>query len=321
MVRFLQAWLFLVMLLVHGAVQAQAFPSKPIRIIVPVAVGGSADAMTRTMAAALAERIGQSVVIENRGGVGGNVGMEAGARVPPDGYTLTMVFQSMASNPFLYANLPFDVVKDFAPISHMVNYQLVLVVNAAVPANNLAELIALAKAKPGGLTYGSSGAGGASHLAFENFMSLTGTRLVHIPYKGNAPAMTDLMGGQITAIVDALNGTLAPIRTGKARALGVGSRHRSVILPDVPSISETVPGFDMVGWLGMAAPAATPPDRVAYLSREIAAVLTSPSIKQRLTDTGNEVVASTPAEFAQFIRSELDRYEKLIRTAGMKANQ
>lgn len=318
---FVQMCLIAAMLLIQGAALGQSFPSKPLRIIVPVAAGGGADTQTRIMAKGLSDRIGQAVVIENRGGAGGNVGMEAGARVPADGYTLTMVYQSLGANPFLYDKLPFDVVKDFAPVSLMVKFQLVLAVNPAVPANSVAELIALAKAKPGILTYGSSGAGGASHLAFEQFMSFTGTRFTHIPYKGNAPAMADLMGGQITAIVDALAGTLSPIRSGKIRPLGVASTHRSALLPEVPAIAETVPGFEMVGWLGIVAPATTPPERIAFLSKEIAAVLNNPQTKQRLTETGNEVVGSTPEEFAQFIQAELRRYEKLIHDAGIKANQ
>jgi tripartite-type tricarboxylate transporter receptor subunit TctC len=174
------------------------------------------------------------------------------------------------------------------PVSLMVHYQLVLVVNPALPANNVAELIALAKAKPDTLTYGSSGAGGASHLAMEQFKSRTGTSFTHVPYKGNAPAMADLIGGQITAIVDAVAGPLPLIRAGKIKALGVAASHRSVLLPDVPAISETVPGFEMVGWLGIVAPAGTPPDRVAWLSKEIAAAMNTPAIKQRLTETGNE---------------------------------
>ena len=318
---FLNVIAIVAALLAHGVASAQPFPSKPLKIIVPVAVGGGADTMTRTMAVALAERIGQSVVVENRGGAGGVIGMEAGARVPADGYTLTMVFQSMGANPYLYAKLPFDTVKDFAPVSLMVHYQLVMVVNPAVPVNTVAELIALAKAKPDTLTYGSSGAGGASHLAMEQFSSRTGTRFTHIPYKGNAPAMADLIGGQITTIVDAVAGPLPLIRAGKIRALGVASNHRSVLLPDVPAISETVPGFEMVGWLGIVAPAGTPPDRVAYLSKEIAAAMNTPAIKQRLVETGNEVIGSTPEEFAQFIQAELTKYEKLIREAGIKANQ
>ena len=319
--RALQICSIAFMLLVQGIAAAQTFPEKGLRIIVPVAAGGGADVMTRVMATALAERIGHSVVVENRGGAGGNIGMEAGARVPADGYTLTMVFQSMGANPYLYAKLPFDVVKDFAPVSVMVHYQLVLAVNPLVPAQNIAELIALAKAKPDTLTYGSSGAGGASHLTFEQFMSRTGTRFTHIPYKGNAPAMTDLIGGRITAIVDALAGTLPHIRAGTIRPLGVASKHRSTLLPDVPAIAETVPDFEMLGWLGMVAPAGTPPERVAYWSREIAAVLNIPSVKQRLTETGNEVIASTPEEFAKFLQTELRKYEKLIREAGIKANQ
>lgn len=309
------------MLLLQGAAIGQPFPNKALRIIVPVAPGGGADTMTRVMAAGLADRIGHAVVIENRGGAGGNVGMEAGARVPPDGYTLTMVYQSLGANPFLYDKLSFDVVKDFAPVSLMVHYQLVLVVNPSVPAANVSELIALAKAKPGTLTYGSSGAGGASHLTFEHFMSRTGTRFSHIPYKGNAPAMTDLMGGRITAIVDALAGALPSIRAGKIRALGVASTHRSALLPEIPAIAETVPGFEILGWLGMVAPAGTAPERVAFWSKEIAAVLNQPSIKKRLTETGNEIIASSPEEFAKFIQDELRKYESLIRDAGIKANQ
>jgi len=306
------------LLTLHGFAAAQPFPNKGLKIIVPVAVGGGADQMTRAMANGLAARIGQSVVIENKGGAGGTVGMEQGARALADGYTLTMVYQSLGPNPYLYTKLPFDTLKDFAPVTQMVNYQLVMVVNAGSPYNSVSDLIAAAKAKPGALTFGSSGAGGASHLAMELFQSKTGTKLVHVPYKGNAPAMTDLLGGQITVIVDALAGVAPFVQSGKVRALGVASANRSVLMPNLQTIGETVPGYDMPGWLGLVAPAGTPPDRVAWLQKEIAATLNDPAIKARLTQTGNEIVASTPHQFAQFIRSELKNYEVIVREAGIK---
>lgn len=301
-----------------AAQPSPTFPSKGLKIIVPVAVGGGADQMTRIMANGLATNIGHSVVIENKGGAGGTVGMEQGARAPADGYTLTMVYQSLGPNPYLYTKLPFDTVKDFAPVTQMVNYQLVMVVNSASPYNSVADLIAAAKAKPGALTFGSSGAGGASHLAMELFQSKTGTKFVHVPYKGNAPAMTDLLGGQITVIVDALAGVAPFVQSGKVRAMGVASPNRSVLMPNVPTIGETVPGYDMRGWLGLVAPAGTPPDRITWLHKEIAATLNDPSIKARLVQTGNEIVASTPEQFSQFIRSELKSYEVIVREAGIK---
>lgn len=300
---------------------AQTFPSKPIKIIVPVAVGGGADRMTRTMAAALSERIGQPVVIENRGGAGGTVGMDLGAKAEPDGHTLTMVFQSMGVNPYLYLKLPFDTVKDFSPVSLMVKYQVVMVVNNSLPVKNVAELVGLAKAKPDSLSFGGSGMGGLSHLSMELFMNQTGTKFLHIPYKGNAPAMADLLGGQINVIVDALAGVAPLIKDGKIKALGVGSKNRSSLLPNVPAIAETYPSYEMVGWLGIAAPSGTPPDRVNYLSREIAAAMNQPSVKEVLVQTGNEIVGSTPEEFGRYIRSELDKYEALSRAIRMKPNQ
>ncbi|MEI6469641.1 MAG: tripartite tricarboxylate transporter substrate binding protein [Betaproteobacteria bacterium] len=314
-------FLTIILVIQAGLALSQSFPNKPIRLIIPSAAGGGIDQMARILAVGLSEKIGQPVITENRGGAGGSLAMDYGAHAQADGYTLTLVYQSMGANPFIYSKLPFDTIKDFAPISLLTYYQLVLIANNSLPAQNISDLITLAKNKPEFITFGSSGTGGASHLAFELLMNRTGTRFLHVPYKGNAPAMTDLIGGQIMTLVDAVSSVAPAIRSGKIKALGVTSTRRSNLLPDIQTISETIPGYESIGWYGIVSPAGVPKDRIIYLNKVINSVLNEPAIKNRLIDSGNEIVGSSPDEFADFIRAEMRKYESLVRDAGIKATQ
>ena len=302
--------------------QAQeAYPSKPIKVIVPFAAGGGGDVFMRTVAAGLGKRLGQPVLIENRGGAAGNLGMEAAAKAAPDGYTIVMMAQTAAVNPYLYKKLSFDVSKDFIPIGLMAKYYQVLVVNAASPITDFRELVARAKAAPGTLSFGSSGAGGASHLAAEQMMKLADIKLLHVPYKGVGPALNDLLGGQISMMFDILSTSAPQINAGKLRALGVASPQRQASMPNVPALAEFLPGMTASGWLGLAAPAGTPPDRIALLSRELSATLDDPQIRGGFTATGYEVApsGSGAAAFGQLIQQDLASYQKLVTAIGLQA--
>jgi len=305
--------------LLPGIAFAQAYPDKPIRIIHGFAAGGGADLLLRTILPALSENLGQQVVVEYRPGAGGNLAMEAVARAAPDGYTLLMGTPGLATNASLYASLPFDAQKDFAPISLIGSVQNVLIVNNDVPARNVQELIALAKAKPGKLNFASSGTGTSLHLAAELFKVSTGTDIVHIPYKGGAQAMTDVMGGQAEMMWNVLPSALPQIKAGKVRALAVTGRTRSEALPDVPTMQEAgVPGYTAITWNGILAPAGTPRPIIARLNAAIVKALQSPDMKAKYAAIGNDVAYDTPEEFAAFIAEETSRWSSVIRTSGIK---
>jgi tripartite-type tricarboxylate transporter receptor subunit TctC len=307
------------------AVQAGAqgaYPARPIRIIVPFTPGGSSDILARAVGQALHEAWRQPVIIENKPGAGGAIGGEAAAKAVADGYTLFMGhIGTLAVNPTLYPKLPYDPVADFAPVALVAVVPNVLVVHPKVPARTVAELVALAKAKPGELSYSTGGTGSAAHLAMEYFKLLSGTDIVHIPYKGAAPAVTDVIGGQVAMTMTGLPPLLQQIRAGKLRALGVASSTRLAQLPEVPTIAESgVAGFEANQWYGIVAPARTPAAIVEQLSAEIRRSLARPELKKHLEAEGALPSNLGPAEFRQLIRAEIDRWAKVIRAARIQAD-
>jgi len=297
------------------------FPSKPIRLIVPFTPGGSTDILARAVGQKLSEIWKQPVVIDNRPGAGGTIGMELAAKAPPDGTTIVMGhIGTLAANPALYRSLPYDPVRDFAPVTLVAMVPNVLVVGPAVDSRSVADFVALAKAKPGKLDYGSGGNGSAAHLAMEYFKLKAGIDLQHVPYKGTSPALSDLLGGQIAVILTGLPPVLQHTKAGKLRILGVASKERLKAFPDIPTIAESgVPGFEATQWYGLLVPAATPKDVVAKIQRDTVAALKDPAVSERLAGEGAEPVGNTPAEFGAFIRSEIDLWGKVIRATGMKA--
>ena len=308
-------------LAVETAAEAQAaYPTRPIRLIVPFTPGGSTDILGRAIGQALNDAWRQPVIIENKPGAGGAIGAEAAAKAAPDGYTLFMGhIGTLAVNPTLYLKLPYDAIKDFAPVALVAMVPNVMVVNPSVPARTVSELITLAKSKPGVLTCSSGGAGSAAHLAIEYFKLSTGTDILHVPYKGTAPAVTDLMGGQVSMTMTGLPPVLQHIRAGKLRALGVASNARLPQIPDVPTIAESgVPGFEATQWYGVVAPARTPAAIVDQLATEIRRSLSQPDLKKRLEDEGAQPANMGPAEFQKLIRTEIERWGKVIRAANIQ---
>jgi len=303
------------------AADAAAFPSKPVRLIVPFTPGGSTDILARAIGQKLSESWRQPVVIENRPGAGGAIGMELAAKAPADGTTMVMGhIGTLAANPALYRSLSYDPVRDFAPVTLVAMVPNVLVVGPAIPSRSVAEFVALAKSKPGKLDYGSGGNGSAAHLAMEYFKLKAGVDLQHVPYKGTAPALTDLLGGQIAVILTGLPPVLQHVKSGKLRILGVASRERLAAFPEIPTIAESgVPGFEATQWYGLLVPAATPKDIVAKIQRDTAAALRDPAVNERLASEGAEPVGNTPEQFGTFIRSEIELWGKVIRATGMKA--
>jgi tripartite-type tricarboxylate transporter receptor subunit TctC len=298
---------------------AETYPDKPIRIIHGFAAGGGADLLLRTILPQLSENLGQQVVVEYRPGAGGNIAMEAVARAAPDGYTLLMGTPGLAINPSLYRSLPFDPLKDFAPISLIGLVQNVLIVNPDVPARTVAELIALARARPGKLNFASSGTGTSLHLAGELFKVSTGVDIVHIPYKGGGQAMTDVIGGQAEMMWNVLPSALPQIKAGKVRALAVTGKARSEALPDVPTLQEAgVPGYTAITWNGILAPAGTPRAIVTKLHDAIVKALQSPGMKDKYAAIGQDLAWNTPEEFATFIADETARWSRVIQSSGIK---
>jgi tripartite-type tricarboxylate transporter receptor subunit TctC len=297
------------------------WPTRPIRIIVGFAAGGSTDVTARLVAQAVSERLGQQVIVDNRPGAGGNIGAEAVAKADPDGYTLLLATNgTLAANPSLFKTLPFDTRKDFAPIALTARIPNVLVVNPSVPANNVAEFIAYAKANPGKLNFGSSGNGTSLHIAGELLNKLAGVNMTHVPYRGGALALTDLLGGRIQLMFEPLVEVIEQVRAGKVKALGVTTVKRSPLLPDVPTIAETVPGYEITAWNGLLAPAATPPDIVARLNRAVDDALHSRELQEKFAEQGSEPAGGTPAEFGAFLDSELIKWKKLVELSGAEVN-
>lgn len=306
------------MLAASGVALAQdKYPSKPVTLIVPQAAGGANDAIARVMAQKLTEQTGQSFLVENRTGAGGNVGTVAAARARPDGYTLMLTADSsMVINPALYKNTGFDPIKDFEPVGTVATAGYVLAAHPAFPARNVAELVALAKQQPGKINIGSAGNGTLNHLIGEMLGKATDVDLVHIPYKGSAAAVTDLVAGQVQVSVQSLPSSIAFIRSGKIKVLGVVNAQRLPALPDAPTIGETIKGFGATPWYGVFAPAGTPRQIVNQLSAEIAKALDSKDAQERLAGVGCEPYKSTPEQFAQLVRDDLPRWARIVKASG-----
>lgn len=304
-----------------GSAYAQAFPSKPIKMIVPYAAGGAADITARVLGQKMSESLGVPVVVDNKPGANGMIGTDAVAKAAPDGYTLLLDASGpLVVNPALYAKVPYDPVKDLMPISQVTTFQYVLVVPASSPLNGVPDLVAAAKARPGTLSYGSTGVGGGGHLAGELLGLMTGTQLTHVPYKGSAPALADLLGGQLSFTFDTVITSVPQVKAGKLRAYAVSGPKRAKSLPQVPTMSELgYKGFEITQFQGLLAPAKTDVAIIARLHQEVLKALKSPELIQRLeTEGGNELVGSTPAEFAEQIKRDLELYRKLIRDANIK---
>jgi len=300
---------------------AQSYPSKPIRLVVPYPPGGPLDIMARAIGQKLTEAWHQPVVVDNRAGAGGNIGADLVAKSPADGYTLLMgAVATHAINPTLYAKIPYDPVKDFAPVALVAQVPNILVVNPAVPAKSVKELVELARAKPGYLNFGSGSTGSTGHLAGELFKTMAGVQMVHIPYKGGAPAMADLLAGQVQLMFDNLANALPNVRAGRLRALAVTTLARSPAMPDLPTMAESgLPGFDLTTWFGLMVPAGTPPEIVVKLNAEIVRALNAKDMRERLEKMGAEPPANnTPEHFAAFIRAEAGKYAKVVKDSGAK---
>jgi tripartite-type tricarboxylate transporter receptor subunit TctC len=301
---------------------AAAYPNKTITIIVPFAAGGTTDILARVVGQALGKELGQAVVIDNRAGAGGNVGAQLAARAAPDGYTLFMgTVGTHAINQSLYKKLPFDPIKDFAPLTRVAMVPNVLVTNPGKPFKTVTELVAYAKAHPGKVNFGSSGSGSSIHLSGELFKTMAKVDMVHVPYKGSAPAETDLLGGQIDIMFDNMPAAIESIRAGRLRPLAVTTAKRSPELPNVPTIAEAgVPGYEATSWFGMFAPAATPAPIVAQLNTALVKVLADPEVKKKLAQQGAEPVSEKPEQFAAFIASETAKWSKVVKASGATAD-
>jgi tripartite-type tricarboxylate transporter receptor subunit TctC len=298
---------------------AQTYPMRPVRIIVGFPAGGATDIGARIVGQYLSDRLGQPLVIENRPGAGGNIGTEAVVRAPPDGYTLLLVNPPNAINATLYDKLNFNFLHDIAPVASIYRQPYVLEANLAVPVKTVPELIAYAKANPGKLNMASSGIGSGAHVTGELFKMLAGIDMAHVPYRGGAPALTDLIGGQIQIMFDPMNSSIEHIRSGKVRPLAVTTAARSEVLPDLASVGEFVPGYEASSWSGLGAPKNTPTEIVDKLNREVNAALADPKLKARLADLGGTVLALAPAEFGKLIADETEKWAKVIKFAGIKA--
>jgi tripartite-type tricarboxylate transporter receptor subunit TctC len=308
----------LLLLLFAGMVQAQPYPSKAIRLIVPFPPGGSNDIVGRMVGAQLGERLGQSVVIDNRGGAGGTIGTDMAAKAPPDGYTLLLVSVAHAFNPAMYKKLPYDQEKSFAPIGMVAAGPVALTVHPSLPVHTVQELIALAKAKPGTLNYATAGIGSFQHLASELFKLQTGVDMVHIPYKGGGPAMMDTIAGQAQINMASLIQVIPHAKSGKLRLLATSGTKRSSLFPDVPTVAETVPGYDATNWWGLVAPAGTPQQVVSRLNLELETLLKSDETKKRLESEGADIIRMSPAEFGSFIAAETKKWAKVVQQAGIQ---
>jgi len=306
-------------MLASGAAQSQNYPSKPIRFIVPFPPGGGNDIVGRIVAQKLAEGFGLSVVVDNRGGAGGTVGTEMAAKAPADGHTMLVNNISLAVNATLFPKLPYDTLKDLAPVTLVGRQPNIVVVNPSVPARSVRELLALAQAKPGQINYGSGGVGTASHLATELLKLMAKVDMVHVPYKGLGPALTDLMGGQIQLIISTLASALPQVRAGKLRALAVTTAKRSAFFPEIPSMDEAgVRGYEFSTWYGLLVPARTPRSIVDRLNQEMARVLGSAAVNDQFASQGLEAAHTSPQEFGVYLKSEVEKWAKVLKASGAK---
>lgn len=313
---------FLFAALAPGAACAQAYPAKPLRFIVPFAPGGGNDVLARVLGSKLSEQLGQQVIIDNRAGAGGIVGSELAAKAPPDGYTVLMGhIGTLAINPSLYPKLPYDPIKDFEPVSLAATAQNIVLVHPSLPARNVKELLAIAKAKPGQLNFSSGGSGGAGHLAGELLKDLAKVDMVHVAYKGAGPALTDLIAGNVQLMITNMPAAMPHIKSGRLRALAVTGTARSPLMSQLPTMQEAgVAGYELTNWFGVVAPAATPKEIVLRLNREIVNGLKVQAMRDQLAGLGAEPVGSTPEAFAAHIKAEIAKWAKVISAAGIRAN-
>ncbi len=319
----IKRWLSVLLsaVLIPSAALAQTYPAKPIRIIVPFAAGGAVDVVARAVGQRMSEQMASPVIIENKPGASANLGAELVAKAQPDGYTVLMGANGLATNMTLFRNLGFDTTKDFAPVARIGYAPLVLVVEASSPAKSLKDLIALAKAKPGNLNYGSAGNGQSGHLASELFKLTTKIDVVHVPYKGGSPALTDLMGGRLSFMIINPIEVVANIKSGRLRALAVANPKRIAMLPDVPTFTEAgVPGYDASVWWGLVAPVKTPKDIVAKLSSEVLKALEDEGVKEKLSNLGAVVDPAGPEQFGKFLKEEIDKWAGVIKASGIHAD-
>jgi tripartite-type tricarboxylate transporter receptor subunit TctC len=303
------------------AIAADPYPSKPVMMIVPQAPGGTNDIVARLIAADLSQRLGQSFIVDNRPGAGGNIGTQYAARAKPDGYTILMTISStQAINPALYKQIPFDPIKDFEPIGLVASVPNVLVANPAFPQKTLPELIAAAKAKPNEYRFASAGNGTLNHLLGEMLNSMAGIQLEHVPYKGVAPALNDVLGNQVPMAFASLPSALQHIKAGKLRALGVSSAKRSLVAPDIPAIGETVPGYSGDLWVGLFAVKDTPPEVIQKLSQAVQQSLADKTVREKLAAQGAEVLSATPSQFAAILKDDIVKWEKIVKASGAKVD-
>ena len=306
---------------VPALAHAQTYPAKPVRIIVPFAPGGATDIVTRLLAQKLNEAWGQQILVDNRAGAGGNIGGELAAKAPPDGYTLFMTSGSIVTaNQYMYRKLAWNPEKDLVAITNVASGPQIVAVHPSFPARNIKEMIALAKARPGSITFGSAGIGTQTHLAAENFLFTAGINAVHVPYKGEGPALVDLVAGQIIFLTPNLSASIGFVQQGRLRALGVTSKQRSSQLKDVPAIAETLPGFENLGWFGLMAPAGTPAAVLDKVYRDTAKALEGADLRKRFDDLGMAPVGNAPADFAKAIREEAVRWARVIRERKLEVN-
>jgi tripartite-type tricarboxylate transporter receptor subunit TctC len=306
---------------VMPAYAAAPYPTKPIKLIVPFPPGGAADTSARVIAEKLGADLQTQVLVENRPGAGTMIASEAVARSAPDGYTLLFAASSLTINPALYPKIPFDPIKDFTPVILAVSPVHILVVRSELPIKSVSDLIKVAKEKPNGLNYGSTGSGTSTHLEMELFKSMSGTQIVHVPYKGSSPALADLIGGHLQVMFDPVSSSMSHIKAGKLRALAVTSAKRSAMVPDLPTVAESgLPGYEAMPWLGILGPAGTPPEIVKQLNAGVTKVLALPEVREKLASMGFETLGSTPQQFADFIKADLVRWAKVVKESGAKVD-
>jgi tripartite-type tricarboxylate transporter receptor subunit TctC len=319
MMRRLQlALMFAIALGGIGAASAAEYPTRPVRWVVGYPAGGSTDILARLVGQRLSERLGQQFIIENKPGAGNNIGTEAVVNAAPDGYTILLVNPANAINASLYAKLPFNFIRDIAPVAGLARVPNVMAVNPGVPAKTVAEFIAYAKANPGKINMASSGNGTSVHLSGELFKAMTGVEMQHVPYRGSAPALTDMLSGQVQVIFDNMPSVISHVKSGGLRALAVTTATRSPELPDVPTVGETVKDFEASAWFGIGAPKATPKEIIEKLNKEVNEILAEPALKTRIAELGGVTIGGTPADFAAVIQSETDKWEKVVKFAGAK---
>lgn len=300
---------------------AQDYPNKPIRMVLPFPPGGVTDLLARALAEKLAPRLGQPVIVDNKPGAGTVLASDFVARAPADGYTLLMAASSLGTAPLIYEKISYDAIKSFTPVTQVASVVHVVVVNPALPVKSIQELIAYAKANPGKLNYSSTGTGTSTHLEGELLKSMAGVYMVHIPYRGSGPALTDLVGGQVSVMIDALGSSGPFIRAGKLRPLAVTTARRSQSIPELPTVAESgLPGYEAMPWLGLVAPAGTPQLVVDRFHREVIKVLEDPEIRERFKGWGLDIIGNTPAEFSSFLRRDVDQWARVIKSANIKAD-